>query len=105
MTEKKQRATRRSPFAVHCFRVLTGFDSLYGTGFYTGAAVDAGIGIDYASITLFADSFDRTCGITCSAVDAFIVDLMGHRYHLLLGQFLFPKKSHLAYTTFFFMST
>ena len=85
---KKAKGDQKVALCRANLRGLTGFDSLDGTGFYASAAVDAGIGIDYAYITLFADSFDRTCGITCSAVYAFIVDLIGHRYHLLLGQFL-----------------
>ena len=92
MIGDKQRATGWSPFAVHCFRALSGFDCVDRTGFYASSAIDAGIGIDHASITLFADGFYGTCGVTCSAVDAFVTDLIGHRYHLLLGQFLFQKN-------------
>jgi hypothetical protein len=87
---------------VQSLRALTLFDSLDRTGFYTGAAVDAGIGIDHANITLFADSFDRTCRITCSAVDAFIIDLISHRYHLLLGQYFIYRKIGLSLHYFFF---
>jgi hypothetical protein len=49
----------------------------------TGAAVDAGIGVDCPLATLFADGVNRAGVVTSAAVDAFFRNFMSQDFHLL----------------------
>ena len=55
-----------------------------GAGICTGAALDAGFGIDLILTIAFADRGDRALGGTGAAADAFIGNLVSHRTNLLI---------------------
>ncbi len=58
-----------------------------GTGIHTGAAVDAGIRVDFPLIPCFADGINRASFVTSAAVDAFVGNGMGQDVHLLFLNF------------------
>ena len=67
-------------------------DGTHRTGIYTSTAIDAGIRIDRALVTRFADCVDRTGFVTCAAVDAFFGNRMSQGGHLLLFFLDFSKQ-------------
>jgi hypothetical protein len=77
------------------------FDGVHRTGVLTGAAIGAGIGIDYPDITLLRDSTDGTGIVAGTTVDAFVSDSIGHGIHLLcsgMGSLhLKPSEAYIHY--------
>ncbi len=58
-------------------------NGVYRAGIHTGAAVDAGVWVNFAFVSHFADGIHWARLFTCSAVDAFVGDGMGQGIHLL----------------------
>ncbi len=59
-------------------------NGVYRAGIHTGAAVDAGVWVDLAFVSYFADGIYRAGFITRATVNAFVGDGMGQGIHLLL---------------------
>lgn len=58
-------------------------DCIYGAGIHTGAAVNAGIRIDFALVTSFADGVHRAGFVACTTVNALFGNGMSQSIHLL----------------------
>jgi hypothetical protein len=62
-------------------------DCIYGTGIHTGAAVNAGIRIDLALVTSFADGIHRAGFVASTTVYALFGNGMSQSFHLLCLNF------------------
>jgi hypothetical protein len=80
MSEKKRPAPIREPAFFCCGRRRLRRDSVNRACIYASAAVDAGICVDLALLTGFADCVYRAGIITCAAIDALFGNLVGHFY-------------------------
>ncbi len=63
--------------AAHAGMAL-GMNSVDRTGINTGAAIDAGSGVDAPLVSSFADGVNWAGFVTCAAVDAFFGNLVCH---------------------------
>ncbi len=55
-------------------------NSIYGTGVHASATVDAGISVNYTLTVLLTDGVYRAGIITCSTVDAIVINGMCHGF-------------------------
>ena len=55
-------------------------NGIHGTGIHASTAVDAGICVDYAFATLFADGIHGTGILACSTISAIVGNGMGHGF-------------------------
>ena len=55
-------------------------DSSYGTSVHASATIDAVFGVNNAFFVLFTDGVNRAGIITCSAIDAIVINGMGHDF-------------------------
>ena len=62
-------------------------DCIYGAGIHTGAAVNAGIRINLALVTSFADGIHRAGFVACTTVNALVGNGMSQSIHLLCLDF------------------
>jgi len=60
--------------------MVLGMNSVDRTGINTGAAVDAGSGIDAPLVPCFTDSVNWAGFVTCAAVDAFFGNRVCHGF-------------------------
>jgi hypothetical protein len=78
--KNKKPAEYRGLFVFDANLYVLARDSIYGTGVHTSATVDTGISVNYTLFVLFADGVNRAGLITGAAIDAIVINRMGHNF-------------------------